>query len=145
MFSDVGQDYTEVMAQRVGVGGVSESTLVLCATIEEAAAPYADLDWLLTFPNVFEGHRARLIQYATIFGRAQTAVIAHYVVGMAVTGHSLDPYVLATREFSALLCEGEIGLAEYQWQVERLGRASIEAEVRRRGNGSDGRAPTESG
>ncbi len=145
MFSDVGQDYTEVMAQHVGVGGVSESTLVLHATIEEVAVPYADLNWLLTFPNVFEGHQACLIQYAIIFGHAQTAIIACYVVGMAVTGHSLDPYVLTTREFSALLHEGEIGLAKYQWQVERLGCASIEAKARRRRNGSDSRALTESG
>jgi hypothetical protein len=107
--------------------------------VEEAAEPYAELNWLLDFPGVFEDSRARLIRYAVVLGRAQATVIEHYAA--QTEGPAPSPHALARREFERLHASGVVGLSELQWQVERLGRAALEAQMRRQGYELGGAAP----
>ncbi|KAH8987924.1 hypothetical protein EDB83DRAFT_2535549 [Lactarius deliciosus] len=124
-------DHAEQLAVRLGLSGLTESARELRSIIEEAAAPHAELEWLLLFPGVFEEHRSWIIRYAAVFSRAQAVVIANFVSGRNIPPLR-DPYILAVAEFRDMRADGVIELDELQWQEERLGRASLLAEIRRR-------------
>jgi hypothetical protein len=98
--SNAVQDHCERTAHQAGALGPAESAHALRIIIEEAAEPHTELEWLLLFPNIFEGCRTRLIRYAAALGRAQAAVIEHYAAG--TVGPVPCPYALATREFERL-------------------------------------------
>ncbi|KAH9029292.1 hypothetical protein EDB83DRAFT_2526141 [Lactarius deliciosus] len=124
-------DHAEQLAVRLGLSGLTESARELRSIIEEAAAPHAKLEWLLLFPGVFEEHRSWIIRYAAVFSRAQAVVIANFISGRNIPPLR-DPYILAVAEFRDMRADGVIELDELQWQEERLGRASLLAEIRRR-------------
>ncbi|KAH9174086.1 hypothetical protein EDB89DRAFT_1904800 [Lactarius sanguifluus] len=137
-------DHAEQTAVQLGMPGLTESTRALRTTIEEAAAPHAELEWLLLFPGVFEEHRSWIIRYAAVFSRAQAVVITNVVFGRNIAPLR-NPYILAIAEFRDMFEDGVIDLDELQWQEERLGRASLLADIRRRESASGGDALTNSG
>ncbi|KAH9164721.1 hypothetical protein EDB89DRAFT_2077716 [Lactarius sanguifluus] len=114
---------------QLGMPGLTESTRALRTTIEEAAAPHAELEWLLLFPGVFEEH---------------PVVITNVVFGRNIAPLR-NPYILAIAEFRDMFEDGVIDLDELQWQEERLGRTSLLADIRRRESASGGDALTNSG
>ncbi|KAH9025617.1 hypothetical protein EDB84DRAFT_1440359 [Lactarius hengduanensis] len=126
-------DHAEQTAVRVGMSGLNASARGLRTTLEEAAAPYAELDWLLLFPGVFEVHRSWLIRYAAVINRAQSTVIANVVFGPNIPALR-NPYILAIAEFRDMRADGVIDLDEFQWHEERLGRAGLLTEIMGRGS-----------
>ncbi|KAH8991134.1 hypothetical protein EDB86DRAFT_3080117 [Lactarius hatsudake] len=124
-------DHAEQLAVRLGLSGLTESARELRSIIKEAAAPHAKLEWLLLFLGVFEEHRSWIIRYTAVFSRAQAVVITNFVSGRNIPPLR-DPYILAVAEFRDMRADGVIELDELQWQEERLGRASLLAEIRRR-------------
>jgi hypothetical protein len=133
------------MAELAAVVGIVESAHALRADVEAAAAEYAEVDWLLRFPNVFEGIRVHLVRYAAILGRAQSTVLDRYATGEEIAGPALDPYTLALEECETLRRASEIGLAENHWLVARFSRARVETDMRRRGFELDGVVPAGAG
>ncbi|KAH9020501.1 hypothetical protein EDB85DRAFT_1896148 [Lactarius pseudohatsudake] len=126
-------DHAEQTAVRVGMSGLNASARGLRTTLEEAAAPYAELDWLLLFPGVFEVHRSWLIRYAAVINRAQSTVIANVVFGPNIPALR-NPYILAIAEFRDMRADGVIDLDEFQWHEERLGHAGLLTEIMGRGS-----------
>ncbi|KAH9029226.1 hypothetical protein EDB84DRAFT_1439407 [Lactarius hengduanensis] len=137
-------DHAEQTAVRIGMSGLNASARGLRTTLEEAAAPYAELDWLLLFPGVFEEHRSWLIRYAAVFNRAQSTVIANVVFGPNIAALR-NPYILAIAEFRDMHVDGFIDLDEFQWHEEQLGRAGLLTEIRRRRSSATEAASTNSG
>ncbi|KAH9165159.1 hypothetical protein EDB89DRAFT_1911646 [Lactarius sanguifluus] len=137
-------DHAEQTAVQLGMPGLTESTRALRTTIEEAAAPHAELEWLLLFPGVFEEHRSWIIRYAAVFSQAQAVVITNVVFGRNIAPLR-NPYILAIAEFRDMFEDGVIDLDELQWQEERLGHASLLADIRRRESVSGGDALTNLG
>ncbi|KAH9031524.1 hypothetical protein EDB85DRAFT_2146083 [Lactarius pseudohatsudake] len=137
-------DHAEQTAVRIGMSGLHASARGLRTTLEEAAAPYAELDWLLLFLGVFEEHRSWLIRYAAVFNRAQSTVIVNVVFGPNIAA-LWNPYILAIAEFRDMHADGFIDLDEFQWHEERLGHAGLLTEIRRCRSSAAKAASTNSG
>ncbi len=110
--ADVVQDQAERMARFAGAGGLDEAAHSLHAEIEEAAVPFANVDWLLVFLSVVEGLHDRLIRYAAALCRAQAEVIDRCVLEALFTDSVPDPYELAIDEFQELYSSEEISHVE---------------------------------
>jgi hypothetical protein len=73
--------------------------------IEEAAQPYAEIDWLVTFPTIVtDAHHKRLILYTAALCRARAAVIDDCMINCKwnFDDYLLDPYEVATCEIQDL-------------------------------------------
>ncbi|KAH9075648.1 hypothetical protein EDB83DRAFT_2515342 [Lactarius deliciosus] len=123
--SEISDEYSYSRVSLVDI-----STHKLRSIIEEAAVPHAKLEWLLLFPGIFEEHCLWIIRYTAVFSQAQAIVIVNFVSGRNIPP-LWDPYILAIAEFRDMRADGVIKLDELQWQEERLGCASLLAEIRR--------------
>jgi hypothetical protein len=127
---DACQNYVERMSQMAKAGGLDKAAQTLRAKIEEAAEPYAEIDWLVTFPTVVTGHRRKcLILYMAALCRARAIVIEDCAVKLHVAQRVLDPYDIVKCEIERLHQTGQVSDLESQWMLLRLRRDKVQGDI----------------
>jgi hypothetical protein len=122
---DICQDYAERMGRLAGADGLDKAARALRVKIEEAAQPYAEIDWLVTFPTIVtDAHHKCLILYTAALCRARAAVIDDCIINCKwnFNDYLLDPYKVATCEIQDLHDSCKIGNYDRQWILSRLRR-----------------------